>query len=159
MVPLFLLLIWAAVLLPPLIRSRMERDPVDSVGEFRRHLRVLESATPAANTLANNAIAGLVQMPPSWAREARRAEVLRRRQRVVKTLIGCMALTLLVGLIPGLHEVLFVHLVFDVLFATYLYLLAHARKAAIDRRRAMRDEQEAIALRAVEADDAVATSL
>lgn len=39
---------WAAVLLPPLLRSRMESRPDTSVSSFRRQLTSLQRSTPAA---------------------------------------------------------------------------------------------------------------
>jgi len=38
---------WAAVLIPPLIRSRMENRPNSSVTDFRRQLSTLQRAVPA----------------------------------------------------------------------------------------------------------------
>ncbi len=125
-----LLLIWVAVLLPPFIRSRIEHDPVDSVGEFRRHLRVLESATPAATQLANDKPGEFHSMPRAWAREARRAEVLRHRRLVARVFLASMGTTLVLGLVPGFHAVLVVHLFLDAAFGGYLYLLAESRRRA-----------------------------
>lgn len=142
MVPLFLLLIYAAVLLPPLLRSRLNRDPVDSVGAFRRHLRVLESATPAANSVAAHAsrggLPGDVRMPPTWAREARRAETLRRRKRVMQILLAVCAITLVLGLVPSLRPVLFMHVVADMALGAYVVMLARVRRRAIARVEAQR---------------------
>lgn len=130
MVPLFLALVWAAVLIPPLLRSRLDRDPVDSVGEFQRHLRVLESAAPGAVVEGDVAHA----MPAAWAREARRAEILRRRQRVSQLLLLAMASTLIVGLIPGFHLVLVLHVLADICMGVFVYLLAQQRRAATQAR-------------------------
>ena len=131
MVPLFLLLIWVAVLLPPFIRSRMERDPVDSVGEFRRHLRLLESATPLPSS--SEEFDELRPMPTAWAQQARRAEVLRRRRFVARVLLGSMGVTLIAGLVPGLHVMLLAHLFVDAVFIGYLTLLVQARRRAMQR--------------------------
>ena len=37
---------WAAVLIPPLLRSRMENRPNSSVTDFRRQLNKLQSTVP-----------------------------------------------------------------------------------------------------------------
>lgn len=38
--------IWAAVLIPPILRARAESSPADSIGDFRRQLRVLQRTGP-----------------------------------------------------------------------------------------------------------------
>ena len=46
MVLLILAGIWAAVLIPPILRARAESSPADSIGDFRRQLRVLQRTGP-----------------------------------------------------------------------------------------------------------------
>lgn len=144
---LVLALIWALALLPPLIRSRLEGNPVDSVGRFRRHLRVLESATPAASSLASDPV--LVaggwaprSMPKAWADEARRLRRLRRRQQVARSLLAVMGSTLVIGIIPGFHAVLALHVLADLLFAGYVFMLIQARNLEAERQ--MRAHFEAV---------------
>lgn len=43
---------WAAVLLPPLLRNRMENRPGSSVTDFRRQLSTLQRAVPTRNMTA-----------------------------------------------------------------------------------------------------------
>ncbi|MBK9180467.1 MAG: hypothetical protein IPM45_13075 [Acidimicrobiales bacterium] len=50
LVLVILALMWAAVLLPPLIRSRTESRPGDSISSFRRQLSVLERTSPSAGS-------------------------------------------------------------------------------------------------------------
>ena len=47
MVLLILAGIWAVVLIPPMLRARAESSPADSIGDFRRQLRVLQRTRPA----------------------------------------------------------------------------------------------------------------
>jgi hypothetical protein len=49
---------WAAVLIPPLIRSRMENRPNSSVTDFRRQLNRLQSTVPSR---ANGAMRGMAR--------------------------------------------------------------------------------------------------
>ncbi len=46
MVLLILAGIWAAVLIPPILRARAESSPADSIVDFRRQLRVLQRTRP-----------------------------------------------------------------------------------------------------------------
>src|ERR1700736_4076076 len=50
---LVLVVIWAAVLLTPLVRARADGALGDSIGSFRRHLSVLERAAPTTVSPAN----------------------------------------------------------------------------------------------------------
>lgn len=134
MILLILALIWAAALLPPLIRSRLEGNPVDSVGRFRRHLRVIESTGPAASALARHP-GSTSGMPAAWANEARRLRLLRRRQQVAAILLAVMASTLLVGLLPSMRPVLILHVLADAGFVAYITMLAKARAAELEQRR------------------------
>ena len=53
MVLVVLAVIWAAVLVPPMLRARAEARPADSISHFRRHLHVLQRAGPHAVRPAN----------------------------------------------------------------------------------------------------------
>lgn len=48
---------WAAVLLPPLLRNRMENRPGSSVTDFRRQLSTLQRAVPTRNMTAVRSMA------------------------------------------------------------------------------------------------------
>jgi hypothetical protein len=135
---LILAAIWAAALLPPFVRSRLEGNPVDSIGRFRRHLRVLQSTSPAASSLASDPV--LVRstgpksaMPAHWASEARRLRRLRRRRQVSIGLLAAMGTTLVIGLVPAFHIVLVAHVLIDLLFAGYVAMLARSRVVETER--------------------------
>lgn len=133
MVLLIVCLIWLAALLPPLIRHRLEGDPVESIGKFNRHLSVLRSTSPAASALAGSV--GSYGMPRAWVVEARRLGLQRRRRQVARSLLILAAGTLVVGLLPGLHAVLALHVITDIFLVAYLTMLAKARKVEAIRRR------------------------
>ena len=46
MVLLILVVIWAVVLIMPMLRARAESSPADSIGDFHRQLRVLQRTRP-----------------------------------------------------------------------------------------------------------------
>ena len=140
MVLLVLAIIWAAVLLPPLVRSRLEGHPTDSVGRFRRHLRILESTSPAASSLAHDPVlvntrpgAPPATLPATWANEARRLRLMRRRQQVAFILLGVASSTLVLGLLPTLRPVLALHVLADIAFVAYVVMLAKARQEEMRR--------------------------
>lgn len=145
MVLLILVLIWTAVLLPPFVRSRIEGNPVASIGRFRRNLRVLQSASPAIG------VDGM-PLPETWAREATRLAQLRRRRRLAQALLGIAGTTLVIGLIPTFRFVLAIHVLVDIAFVGYIAMLVQARRLQVqERARArrlaarLRAEHEAVA--------------
>ena len=62
---------WAAVLIPPLIRSRIENRPNSSVTDFRRQLSTLQRAVPARGMAPMRSIGRPLTQAPS-ARSASR---------------------------------------------------------------------------------------
>ncbi len=78
MVLLVLAVVWG-VLLVSWLRSRTEGNFVDSVGTFRRHLSVLERATPVSVAPANQLRSGQMGgRAPSYSRPVPRAGTVRR---------------------------------------------------------------------------------
>ena len=59
MVLIVLAAVWAAFLLPPILRARAEHRPSGSITDFRRQLHVLARSTPAGG-IAPQAIPGRV---------------------------------------------------------------------------------------------------
>lgn len=159
MVLLILAGIWAAVLVP-WVRSRVEPGPADSIGDFRRQLGVLQRTGPAIVTPANRlrvpryqpyqpavptpaarrpAAAVPVSMSVSASADAaRRARTLKRRRDVLFTLLGGMAGTLVLGLLPPLRMLWALHVVLDLAFAGYIALLVRIRNAAAEREMKLR---------------------
>lgn len=60
---------WAAVLIPPMLRSRVENRPNSSVTDFRRQLNTLQStATPGRRTLGRPLVQSPLQRPAAAGR-------------------------------------------------------------------------------------------
>lgn len=143
MVLLILAVVWAAVLVPPMLRSRADGRPSDSISQFRRHLRVLHRTTPHGLAPAGHTIppvasplygAPVTMRPADLSR--RRAQ--ERRKVVLVGLLGLMGGTLVLGLLPPLRLLLVAHVVVDLLFATYCALLVRMRSLASEREQKLR---------------------
>ncbi|MEY2569093.1 MAG: hypothetical protein QOE35_3622 [Actinomycetota bacterium] len=138
MVLLILAVIWAAVLIPPMLGARAEGRPADSIGDFRRQLSVLRRAapvgTPTGPTLAAYGTVPFVAAPRTQSRhEAARRRTVKRRRDVFYALVTSMAGTLVLGLVPGMHVLLGLHVILDALFVAYVALLVRMRNAAAER--------------------------
>jgi hypothetical protein len=152
---LVLAMIWAAVLIVPLVRARTDGTLGDSVGTFRRQITVLERAAPGtvkpANRLRGPVAASIPPYrPPAAVRQqarlasapsrplrsqdaysaTRRRQAQKRRRDVLFALLAGMASSLMLGLIPGLHAMLYVHILLDVLCVSYIALLVRMRANA-----------------------------
>jgi hypothetical protein len=135
---LILAAMWAAVLLPPWLRSRSESRPADSITSFRRQLSVLERTAPNTRVAATR----LVPVGPSGVPDhgvglspspMSRREAQKRRRDILFGLLAAMGGSLILGFVPGLRVMLGLHLVLDLLFAAYLVVLVQVRKAAQER--------------------------
>jgi hypothetical protein len=126
---------------------------------FNRHLHVLERTGPttvrAANRMRGPSLAaqspyrpvprgqsalrapgnttGSVRYAAPSAGALRRRQSQKRRRDILFMLVGAAAGTLLIGIIPGLHKMLVLNLVIDVLLAIYVALLVRMRNLAADR--------------------------
>jgi hypothetical protein len=157
---LVLAIIWG-VLLVSWLRSRRQDTAYDSVGTFRRHLRVLERAAPStvapANRLRTSGAGGHAipayrapgavrggyagrpgaaspapLRPPSPAARRRR-QAQRRRRDVFFVLLAGVLGSFVLAIIPGLSMMWSVQLMFDAVFALYVALLIRARNLAAER--------------------------
>lgn len=142
--------IWAAVLLPPMLRSRSEARPADSIGNFRHQLHVLQRTGPisAVRTSSDSVrTPGVAPMPPMPAarlvrsqspQAARKARTLKRRRDVLAVLLAGMTGTLVLGLFPSMRVLLGLHLALDLLFVGFVALLVRARNATAEREMKLR---------------------
>ncbi|MGH8936279.1 MAG: hypothetical protein ACRDXD_08470 [Acidimicrobiia bacterium] len=110
---IFLLLaaVWAAFLLPPLLKSRREA-PITSTQEFDRSLARLAS------------MQGYTRLHTTVDR--RRIQV--RRRRVVAVLVAAAAATLALAVWRGSLNLLFLHLLVDALGVGYVAMLLHIKQ-------------------------------
>ena len=159
MVLLVLAIVWG-VLLVSWLRSRTNGTFYDSVGTFRRHLTVLERATPAgvhpANRLRTGPMVGRPVRPspvrsrlpgppdgpgraaglapaPSLARSAPASPGPEAAARCVLCLLAGVVGTFLLAIIPGLSVMWSVQVLFDLLLVGYVALLVRMRNLAAER--------------------------
>jgi uncharacterized membrane protein len=112
-------LIWAAVLVPPVLRARAERraEFIDSfraqMGALGKKSRVEPRPVAQAST-------------PGGAR--RNVNPVKRRRDILGGLLGAMIGSLVLGALPSLRMVWVLHLFLLNVFIGYLALLAHQRR-------------------------------
>ncbi|MDQ1422825.1 MAG: hypothetical protein QOD72_323 [Acidimicrobiaceae bacterium] len=151
MTPLILLLIgvmWAVVLLPPLLRSRSDGRPSTSIVGFQRQLSSLQRTRPGAAhapyalnrpMVGARRPVGAVTRPTTRAgmapvyrpayRPLSRRELAKRRRQHVFVLLGAAAAATLVGYLATGNSRLFAfHMVADLILAGYVYLLVQIRR-------------------------------
>ena len=142
MVLSLLAVVWLAVLAPPLLRRGVETRRSDSVGDFRRHLGVLQRTGPSVIAPAHTRMAR--QVPPyapglpvvrraTRVARANRSQTLRRRRNVLLGLLATTVIFLAVGAMPGLHIVLAVALLSVLTLAGYVAMLIRMRNVAAER--------------------------
>jgi hypothetical protein len=150
---LILAVLWAAVLVPPVLRSRSESRR-GGVGDLHSRLGALNHRrTPAGSMAARGGRAPLRSVPPVQAARSRAAgstarrprpvagaaavlpsgtmtPAQKRRRNVLVILIGCVIVSF--GLAVLVNPMLWiVQGVADVLLAVYLYLLVLRRRGAL----------------------------
>lgn len=95
LVLIILAAVWAAVLVPPLLRNRREGRPDNSVVSFRAQLSTLERATPGTSMLK---VAPGASFAPAVMN---RANAKRRRRDVLAGLVAATALSFLLLVAVG----------------------------------------------------------
>ena len=133
--------IWAAVLIPPIVRARSEGRPVGSVGDFNRRLQVLARTNPAGMAPARSYISDrpgqLYRISPTTgvgrvAGSSRRRSQKRRRDILIGLLVAAVG-SLVLGVVPALRVLWMVHVFVDVLIVAYVGALVYLRNLAAER--------------------------
>jgi hypothetical protein len=143
-----LVAVWAAFLLPPILRARSEHRPSGSISDFRRQLHVLARSAPAGNVappqLPGRVVVPLHQAPVAVRGRAagagsqplrlgRNRTTVKRRRDVFVGLLVAMVGSLVLGILPPLRILWSIHLVIDVLFVAYVAALIYLRNLAAER--------------------------
>jgi hypothetical protein len=130
--------LWAVVLVPPLLRSRMTNTrSADSIGEFNYKLGVL-SRTGGGSSIPQALARPAVRTSPAPAtrvrygpRAAERAA--KRRADVLRTLVIAVALTMALAYFTGSSLFWGVQVVADLCLGAFLGLWAWTRSVHADR--------------------------
>lgn len=118
-----LALVWAAVLLPSLVRSRLKSSPIDGVRSFEQAMGIL--AGTRTNRRKEQPSGRWIMVPRSdvTAPVRRRARVIRRRRRNFQRLLLAALATLGLAFVPDLRWMIFVHTAADLVLAGYVWRL------------------------------------
>lgn len=131
-----LVLAWAVVLGPAFLRPRFEASPEAGIRNFERTLGIL------ASTRHGQQVPGRWVMVPKDLPQAprrRRNRVIRRRRQTFTRLLGAAAVTLILGLFPGLHALLWAHVAVDAAVIGYVVYLRRLRAREAERQRVVRE--------------------
>jgi hypothetical protein len=158
---LILAALWAALLVPPYLRSRSEQRPADSIGDFRNKLRVLERTGPASVRPANRLWGPATPIPPYQPSRSsglatlgqttrrvptraygsdqhRRRAAQRRRRDIFLTLLGLTVLSGVCAMVPGLSAMWYLAGAMFVALGAYTALLVHMRNVTAEREMKLR---------------------
>ena len=147
LVILVLAILWGAVLIPPILRSRNESGGPSGVGDFLGRLReglgrgrMADPSLPALQPIMGpvGQAAGSGGMPPVGPVRVPGAMTpqQRRRRDVLVALLAASALTFLFFAFSSSMVFLVLHVMADVLLGAYVYLLLQlkARNGQVERR-------------------------
>lgn len=119
--------VWAAVLLPSLVRSRVLSSPIDGVRSFEEAMGILAGTR---SRRGNDASGRWVMVPRDvTAPPRRRARVIERRRRIFTRLLAFAGITLALGFMPALRWVWFINLAADAALSLYVWRLLRLKTA------------------------------
>ena len=127
-----LVLAWAVVLVPAVLRRRAERGSSNSIGDFRERLALLHSRH-GEDSVPPRPVGSYATVHPAARRasasvaraKARRAQ--KRRRDVFFGLLAAMIGSAALALVPGFKVLWALHVTLDVFFVAYAVLLVRIR--------------------------------
>lgn len=135
-----LAIVWAFLLVPPMLRKHREGRPGSSVTSFRRQLSTLERATPGTSLrpLQPYQPTPVAMAAPLSAMPVTRSDVVRRRQQVLLALAGTTGFTLLLALLATGPLTVLLFLASGGALGAYVYALVQLRMRAEEARNKVR---------------------
>jgi hypothetical protein len=138
---LLLLVVWAAVLVPPWLRARAQRSPSSSIAGFNRRLSLLGARAGAERPLPGFAPPLPPIPPPAFDSMIplglplglRQSEAQRRLMLILEALLIALGCSLFLGLLPGLHFFLVLFVLDLVASAGYVALLVQWKRNRAER--------------------------
>jgi len=126
-----LAVLWGAVFIPAIVRARLDSSPIATVGMFRRGMNALSASGPRVFSGGR-----WVLVPPTAEQLVlARKQALARHRQYLAWLLLAAGTTLLLGLLPGLHVLLGVHVALDVAFLAYLVFLVQTKERRLEQAR------------------------
>ena len=127
MILVLLVVAWAIVLGPWLLRSRSDRGSMHSLDDLRTRLATLQHyrQTGGVRVARSSIGAGGRRSSGLHARRARK-----RRRDILSGLVALSVGTALVGILPGFRVLWLLHGVIDVVLAAYVMLLISLKRSS-----------------------------
>lgn len=127
-IPVLIILgaLWAAVLVPPLLRARSDRRS-GAIGDYAHTLGVLKPNSRTLNTIARPA-AGLVDGSMHSQRHNRGAAIRKRRRDVFTALLASAGITLVLAFVLSSPLVWLIHILVDLVLGAYIYILLQIKE-------------------------------
>lgn len=119
-----LALVWAAVLVPSVVRARLSTSPADGVRRFEHTMGLIESTRRPKPPASGR----WIMVPRNTSSSARRrARIVRRRRQMFVRMLAFAGTTLILGLLPHLHILLFLHVATDASIAYFVLRLVRLK--------------------------------
>ena len=136
---LILGLIWAAVLIPPILRARASQPHSDSVGDFHHKLHLLGHTNGSHRDRAEKRLSPATPLfAPRGRGPGRQSAMQKRRQDVLLILAGACAGTLFLAVLTRQPLLFALHLAADVALGGYVYLLLQYKARTSEQRSKVR---------------------
>jgi uncharacterized membrane protein YciS (DUF1049 family) len=135
---LILGLIWAAVLIPPILRARSQQPRNDSVGDFHYKLSMLGHTNGTHRKRPDRVSTARPAFAPAGRSPAKQSQTQKRRQDVLFILIGISAGTLFLALLSRMPVLFAANLIADALLAGYVYLLIQYKQRTSEQQSKVR---------------------
>ncbi len=127
-IPVLIILgiLWAAVLVPPLIRAYSERRG-GTMGDYSNTIGALK---PSARTLKtmSRPTASLVNGSMHSTRASKASATKKRRRDVFNALLAAVVVTLILAIVLSNPAVWLIHVICDIAFGAYVYLLIQIKE-------------------------------
>lgn len=130
-----LALIWAVVLLPSLLRTRLEGSPIDGVRSFEHAMGILGNARRRSGSVPGRWV--MVPKDVTVPQRRHKRVIAKRRSAFQRMLVVCGA-TFVLGLVPPLRAVLWLHLACDAALGVYVWRLLQWKREEAQRQRVVR---------------------
>lgn len=127
-IPLLIILgaLWAAVLVPPLLRARSERNS-GAIGDYAHTLGVLKTSNRKVTSMPRTA-AGLVDGSMHNQSFSKEAMKKKRRRDVFTGLLASAGVTFLLAVFVGSPIIWTIHILCDLALGAYVFLLLQMKE-------------------------------